>query len=65
MDLVFGLMVPFELDAADYSEIKSIAHFLRDESLRARMRDATSSSELYDALLAGRGESSNKMHSAQ
>lgn len=65
VDLVFGLMVPFELDAADYSEIKSIAHFLRDESLRARMRDATSSSELYDALLAGRNESSSKMHSAQ
>ena len=65
VDLVFGLMVPSELDAADHAEIKSIAHFLRDESLRTRLRSANSSSELYDALLTGQHEPGHKMHSAQ
>jgi PTS system nitrogen regulatory IIA component len=64
VDLVFGLMVPSQLDAADRSEINSIAHFLRDETLCARLRSATSSSELYDALLAGQHEPSRKMRSA-
>lgn len=65
IDLVFGLMVPSELDAADRSAIESIAHSLRDESLRARLRGASSSSELYDALLAGQHEPSRKMRSVQ
>ncbi len=64
VDLVFGLMVPFQLDAADRSEIDSIAHFLRDETLCARLRSATSSSDLYDALLTGQHEPSRKMRSA-
>ena len=65
VDLVFGLMVPSELDATDRSEIESIAQFLRDESLRARLRSATSSSELYDAFLAGQHEPGQKLRSAQ
>jgi PTS system nitrogen regulatory IIA component len=65
VDLVFGLMVPSDLEPADYAEIESIAHFLRDESLRARLRSANSSSELYDALLAGQHEPSRKLRSAQ
>jgi len=65
VDLVFGLMVPSKLDAADHSVIESIAHFLRDESLRARLRSASSSSDLYDAFLAGQHEPGRKMRSAQ
>jgi PTS system nitrogen regulatory IIA component len=65
VDLVFGLMVPTELDEAGRAEIESIAHFLRDETLRARLRSANSSSELYEALLAGQHESSRKLRSAQ
>ena len=65
VDLVFGLMVPSDLDEADRAEIENIADFLRDEALRARLRSANSSSELYDALLAGQHEPSRKIHSAQ
>ena len=65
VDLVFGLMVPTELDEAGRAEIESIAHFLRDETLRARLRSANSSSELYEALLAGQHEPSRKLCSAQ
>ena len=65
VDLVFGLMVPSQLDAAAHSEIDAIAHFLRDETLRARLRSANSSSELYDALLAGQHEPGRKLRSAQ
>ncbi len=65
VDVVFGLMVPSDLDQAGRAEIQNIADFLRDEALRARLRSANSSSELYDALLAGQHEPSRKMHSAQ
>jgi PTS system nitrogen regulatory IIA component len=65
VDIVFGLMVPSDLDEAGHAEIQDIAHFLRDESLRARLRSANSSSELYDALLAGQHEPSRKLHGAQ
>jgi PTS system nitrogen regulatory IIA component len=65
VDLVFGLMVPSSLEPADHAEIESITHFLRDETLRARLRSANSSSELYEALLAGQHEPSRKLLSAQ
>lgn len=65
VDLIFGLMVPDELDATDRSGIENIAFFLRDEALRARLRGATSSSELYAALLAGQHEPERKMRTAQ
>ena len=53
VDLVFGLMVPENLEAADYADIEVITDLLRDEALRANLRSATSSSDLYDALIAG------------
>lgn len=56
VDLVFGLIVPSELDASHYAEIEQLTHLLRDETLRSNLRAATSSSDLYDALLAGQGE---------
>jgi PTS system nitrogen regulatory IIA component len=65
VDLAFGLMVPEEPDAADRIGIEEIAHFLRDEALRARLRSATSSSELYAALLVGQHERRPKMQNAQ
>ncbi len=58
-------MVPSDIDEAGHAEIENIADFLRDEALRARLRGANSSSELYDALLAGQHEPRHKMHSAQ
>jgi PTS system nitrogen regulatory IIA component len=53
VDLVFGLMVPENLDASDIADIDGITELLRDESLRTKLRAATSSSDLYDALIAG------------
>jgi PTS system nitrogen regulatory IIA component len=50
VDLVFGLMVPAELDEEDQSDIHSIAELLRDAGLRTGLRDAASSKELYDSL---------------
>lgn len=53
VDLVFGLMVPRNLDDTHHAEISAIAAALMDETLRDRLRAAHTSKELYDALLAG------------
>ena len=50
VDLVFGLIVPAEVDDSHHADICSIAELLGDKALRARLRDANTSSELYDAL---------------
>jgi len=50
VDLVFGLMVPAEVDDEDHANISSIADLLGDRDLRSKMRKATSSRELYEAL---------------
>lgn len=52
VDLVFGLMVPAELGDEDQANICSIAELLGDRELRTRLREATSSKELYDTLCA-------------
>ncbi|MBT8077453.1 MAG: PTS sugar transporter subunit IIA [Gammaproteobacteria bacterium] len=56
VDVVFGLIVPSELDATHYADIEELANLLRNEDLRIRLRAATSSSDLYDALIAGQHE---------
>jgi PTS system nitrogen regulatory IIA component len=53
VDLVFGLMVPAELDATDYADINRLTQLLRDQAMRARLRHANTSNELYEALFAG------------
>lgn len=50
VDLVFGLIVPTEVDDSHHADISNIAELLGDKALRARLRDANTSSELYDAL---------------
>lgn len=52
VDLVFGLMVPAELHEEDQANIHGIAELLSNQELRAGLRDATSSNELYNALCA-------------
>lgn len=56
VDLVFGVMVPDQLDASHYAEIELLSIFLTDNALRARLRAASNSSDLYDALMAGQYE---------
>ncbi len=51
VDLVFGLMVPKEINESHQANICSIADLLGDRTLRQKMRDATSSNELYDSLI--------------
>lgn len=50
VDVVFGLIVPTEVDDSHHADICSITELLSDKALRARLRDANTSSELYDAL---------------
>ncbi|MGB5581154.1 MAG: PTS sugar transporter subunit IIA [Woeseia sp.] len=54
VDLVFGLMVPQELGESHYADIRLIASALNDQGLRTRLREAKSSSELYQALLTAK-----------
>lgn len=65
VDLVFGLMVPENIESTDYADIEVIANLLRDEALRTRLRNAKSSSELYDALVVDQGAAEEKVRTAQ
>ena len=53
VDLVFGLMVPDEVDASHGESIRLVTSILADEGLRSRLRSAKSSSDLYEALIDG------------
>lgn len=65
VDLVFGLMVPEDLTSADYADIDTLTALLRDKALCARLRAATSSKELSDALMTGHIAPAPKLQSAQ
>jgi PTS system nitrogen regulatory IIA component len=65
VDLVFGLMVPEDLSSEDYANIGTLTGLLRDRALCARLRAATSSKELSDALMTGQITPLPKLQSAQ
>lgn len=65
VDLILGLMVPEELDRTHHADIRLITGLLADDTLRARLRSAGSSSELYESLLAGQHEPLPKMQHAR
>lgn len=65
VDLVFGLMVPDELDESHYFTIDEITAILADERLRARLRTADSDKALYDALRTERNDAAAKLRSAR
>lgn len=50
VDLVFGLIVPAEVNEQDQANIRMISALLSDRELRERLRSASTSSELYKAL---------------
>ncbi len=52
VDLVFGLMVPAELDDSHREDIQLVTATLNDPDVRERLREARSSSELYQALMS-------------
>lgn len=51
IDLVFGLIVPAELEARHRADISAITAMLSDDSVLERLRTASTSNELYDALV--------------
>ena len=53
VDLVFGMILPTELDESHHADIKLVTRVLSDEGLRARLRGMNSSKDLYDALING------------
>ena len=65
VDLIFGLIVPEELTADDYEDVDLLTHLLRDPTLCARLRAATNSKNLSDALLTGQITPVQKLKSAQ
>ncbi|MCK5325332.1 MAG: PTS sugar transporter subunit IIA [Woeseiaceae bacterium] len=66
VDIVFGLMVPAQLNDSHHADIGMITSVLGDVGLRGRLRDATSSSELYESLLHGSKLSApGQLHTAE
>lgn len=57
VDLIFGLMVPTGLYENRKTDMAQITGILGDENLRSRLRGATTSSELFDELLAAASDS--------
>jgi len=53
VDLVFGLMVPLQLDESHFADIKMITNLLSDAGLRGRLRNASTSNDLYESLQHG------------
>lgn len=53
VDIIFGLMVPKAIEDCHYADIGMITEALKDDGLRARLREAGSSSDLYNALIHG------------
>jgi len=61
VDLVFGMMVPEELDDSHRAAIGDVTGMFEDDTLRERLRDARSSSDLYDRILAGQPAPSQRV----
>jgi PTS system nitrogen regulatory IIA component len=51
VDLVFGLLVPEEVTDSHHADIAMITNLLNDAGLRRKLREATSSSALYNVLI--------------
>ena len=65
VDLIVGFIVPKNVDASHHAEVDSLSILLADQSLRARLRAATSSVELFDALSAAQRPVAAKIPQSQ
>lgn len=66
VDLVFGLMVPEEVDEQLVADIAELTTLFNDPALRRRLRDAATSGELYAALVGKEtGAASADLRAAQ
>lgn len=50
VDLIFSLIVPTDTDETHLELLSQLAHIFREEVLRNKLRNATSSEELYEIL---------------
>ena len=53
VDIVFGMMLPTEIDDSHRADIKLVTELLADQALRSRLREMNSSKDLYEALING------------
>ena len=51
VDIVFGLIVPEDIDATHQANISSIAELFGNDELRHKIRAADTSNQLYDSLI--------------
>ena len=65
VDLIVGFIVPKNVDASHHAEVDSLSLMLADQSLRARLRAATSSIDLFDALSAAQRPVAAKIPQSQ
>ena len=55
VDLIFGMLVPEDLNETDYADIKVITKLLGNEKLLSKLRSANSNIKLYNTLINGSG----------
>ena len=53
VDLIISMAVPEEIDDGHLEDIQLVAKILSDETLRAKLRQSTSSKDLYEVLMSG------------
>jgi len=53
VDLIFGMMLPIEIEDSHRDDIELVTRILADRELRTKLRSMNSSSDLYKALLEG------------
>lgn len=53
VDVVFGMMLPVEIEDRHREHVRLVTELLADTQLRTRLREMHSSKDLYDALVDG------------
>jgi PTS system nitrogen regulatory IIA component len=53
VDIVFGMMLPLEIEDRHRDDVRLVTELLADAKLRARLREMHTSKDLYDALIGG------------
>jgi PTS system nitrogen regulatory IIA component len=59
VDIVFGLLVPQDINDSHVDEIKNIAMILASDELREKLRNCSTSNELHTTLLAAATDLAN------
>ena len=53
VDIVFGMMLPLEIEDRHRDHVRLVTELLADAKLRERLREMHTSKDLYDALIGG------------